>query len=147
MRPDAQALATIGHAYYRQGFFEAAADYWHEALAAGLAAVEAARVYDGLGKMAARRGRPGDAVPSFRRALALTPRDERVARATIGMRSAIALAMAGRQDQALREARQLLNEAAGRVPDAIYGVLLANLAAMQTDHGYHELALKSLEQA
>lgn len=143
---NAERLAAQGHAFYRHGYFEAAEDYWQEALTGHLTSAVEATVHDGLGKVAAQRGRPAEALAAFQQALTVMPPDTSgVTRTAVVMRSALALARLGHRDQALRRADQVVKT--DPCSDSIYGVLLINLAALQIDNGVYQLAIHSLEDA
>ncbi len=144
--PSASALAALGYHFYHRGYFEAAHDYWSDALERGVDRTVVAEIQDGLGRMAAQRGRPGDAVGHFQQALAALPSDASAAtRAAIDMRSAMALARLGDRDQALRQAYQVVQT--HKPSEPINSALRINLAALQIDNGLYRLAVDTLTDA
>ncbi len=142
-----QRLDSWAEHYFGEGLFEAAVDAWMDVAECPDAPIALkVRAYDGLGKVAAQRGRPDHAVEWFDRSLALIPEDDQETMASIAMRRVIALGMLGRPDQAFREAQSLLD----RAQDLSLwrqGILLTNLAGLEMANALYRPAIQSLQRA
>lgn len=142
----AEELAARGARYFGVGLFEAARDFWEEALAMGPDRLTVVRAYDGLGKIAVQRERPADAVRAFEHALAATPADDAEERAGLAMRRAIANLKTGHRDQAFRDMQQIVTEGR-RLSAKRRGIVFSNLGGMQIESALYESAIQSLTQA
>lgn len=132
----------VGICYYRQGFLEAAEDFWREAMANSFEnEYESVDVLDGLGRIAARRGRAEEALRFFRAAV------DKGGGSAISMRLAMALSLVGERDQAFRLAARIIRQAVGGVPDTLMVGLWVNFAGMQLNLALFPAALQSLAQA
>lgn len=141
-----QDLAVSGESLFRRGLFEAASDFWQEALTQGPDRPIVVRAYNGLGKIALLRERPAEAITAFDQALAATPAHDREGQAAVIMRRAVAHLKAGHRDQAFRDGHALVAQADG-LSDQRQGIVLGNLGGMQIDTELYEPAIVSLMRA
>lgn len=142
----AEDLASRGERYFRVSLFEAAQDFWEEALAMGPDRPTVIRAYDGLGKIAAQRERFTEAIAAFDHALAATPVDDVEERAGLVMRLAVAHLKAGHRDLAFRDMQGLVSDPRG-LSAKRRGIVFLNLGSMQGYTALYESAIRSLTQA
>ncbi len=103
---DAAAQVALAETYVRLGDFAAARELYDRILAATDA--PSAELLVGAANLRVYNGRPADALPLYRRALALDPSDREARRGL-----ALTLAWTGQKDEAL----PLLQQLAGELPD------------------------------
>ena len=144
--PKASHLTVCGERLFGQGLFEAASDFWHEALTQRPDRSVVVRAHNGLGKIALLRERPAEAITAFDQALAATSADDREGRAAVTMRRAVAHLKAGHRDQAFRDAHALVAQSDGLSAQR-QGIVWGNLGGMQIDTELYEPAIMSLMRA
>lgn len=143
---DPNDLTTRAERYFRLGLFEAAVDWWYEALAQQPNPTTRIAVYDGLGKVAIQRGHADEALSWFNKALSDADREDAETQTALAMRRAIALFRTGRRDQAFRDAQTLV-ETSTSLSSSRRGILLSNLAGLQMGNELYQAAINSLTKA
>ena len=143
-----EEAAARADRYFRQGFLEAAVDWWNEALNSSARNDLCVQIYDGLGKAAIKRERPVDALSWFDKALVIIPEADIETHTSVAMRRAVALSLAGQRDRAFREAHHLVRSPRfGALSPQRQGIILINFAGLEMGNELFEAAIESLTHA
>jgi tetratricopeptide (TPR) repeat protein len=121
---DPAVLSEVGGAYDTAGQEAQAAEYYEQALAAGLEGTELRRCLLQYGSTLRNLGRPEDAIEVFEHALDEFPRSR-----SIGTFMALALHSAGRSDAAVATLVDVILDTGPRTDVDYYGVALTGYAA------------------
>ncbi|AEW06554.1 putative metal dependent phosphohydrolase [Sulfobacillus acidophilus DSM 10332] len=143
MTPE-QAVA-LGERWYDHGWLDAAVEYWQRVISMVCDPGLMVSAWDGIARVAARRGRWDEALAAFDQALAVLPsRADSEWTMRLAMHQALVWAQQGQTDSAYRQLWALAQQARTFTSPELRARIGLNLAAVQIDYEYYAQAIATL---